>query len=61
MEDLRLYRKKEIKNMEKNKIAFLMTGGNAVKKKVLNISRENKVIVVGYRDNRKRNGLFLLL
>lgn len=23
MEDLRLYRKKEIKNMEKNKIAFL--------------------------------------
>lgn len=31
MEDLRLYRKKEIKNMEKNKIAFLMNGGNAVR------------------------------
>jgi hypothetical protein len=30
MEDLRLYRKKEIKNMEKNKIAFLMAGGNAI-------------------------------
>jgi hypothetical protein len=47
MEDLRLYRKKEIKNMEKNKIAFLMA--KKIKKKVLNISRENKVIVVGYR------------
>ena len=33
--------------MEKNKIAILMA--KKIKKKVLNISRENKVIVVGYR------------
>jgi hypothetical protein len=34
--------------MEKNKIAFLMA--KKIKKKVLNISRENTVIVVGYRE-----------